>query len=93
MKTNNNFSDFGKIPPQAIEIEEAVLSAIMIDSSCFIDIENDFHTNLFYKNNNKKIAEALQQLYNNSENIDILTVANQLKKNKTLDDIGGAVYL
>ena len=93
MKTNNNFSDFGKIPPQAIEIEEAVLSAIMIDSSCFIDIENDFHTNLFYKNNNKKIALALQQLYNNSENIDILTVANQLKKNKTLDDIGGAVYL
>ena len=84
----------GKLPPQAIEIEEAILGALMVDSQsadeCLMVLK---HSDVFYKESHKLIFEAIKQLHTNSENIDLLTVSHKLKVNGKLEMIGGDFYL
>lgn len=82
----------GKLPPQALELEDAVLGALMIDKKSIIEI--DFlDYSMFYKESNKLIFKAITDLYVESNNIDILTVGNQLRKDGNLDLIGGDWHL
>ena len=83
----------GKIPPQAVELEEAVLGAMMIDKKGVDDVIDILHPDAFYKDANKFIFSAIFQLFENSEPIDLLTVSNQLKKDAKLDAVGGDFYL
>ncbi|WP_026777974.1 replicative DNA helicase [Polaribacter sp. Hel_I_88] len=79
----------GKIPPQAVELEEAVLGAMMIDKKGIDDVIDVLSADAFYDQKHQEIYAAIYQLFQNSEPIDILTVSNLLKKNGKLEFVGG----
>ncbi|WP_223033202.1 replicative DNA helicase [Hanstruepera marina] len=83
----------GKIPPQAIDLEEVVLGAMMIDKKGVDEVIDILSPEAFYKEAHQHIFEAVFQLFENSEPIDLLTVSSQLKKNLKLDLVGGDFYL
>lgn len=83
----------GKLPPQALDLEEAVLGAMLIDRKEFNNVIDKLSPEVFYKEAHQHIFSAIQTLFNNSEPTDLLTVANQLKKDGKLDAIGGDYYL
>ncbi len=92
-KSNVVSLEKGKVPPQAIDLEEVVLGAMMIDKKGVDEIIDILHPEAFYKNANSLIYDAIKKLFDNSEAIDLLTVSNQLKKDGTFDKIGGDYYL
>ncbi|PQJ81986.1 replicative DNA helicase [Polaribacter glomeratus] len=79
----------GKIPPQAVELEEAVLGAMMIDRKGIDDVIDVLSSDAFYDSKHQEIYAAIYELFQNSEPIDLLTVSNLLKKNGKLDFVGG----
>jgi len=83
----------GKLPPQATELEEAVLGAMMIDKKGVDEVIDILAADAFYKDAHKHIFEAIFQLFTDSQPIDLLTVSAQLKKNAKLDLAGGDFYL
>ncbi|MCK8482130.1 replicative DNA helicase [Psychroserpens algicola] len=83
----------GKIPPQAIDLEEVVLGAMMIDKKGVDEVIDILSAEAFYKEAHKHIFEAIFKLFENSEPVDLLTVSSQLKKDAKLDLIGGDFYL
>jgi len=83
----------GKIPPQAIDLEEVVLGAMMIDKKGVDEVIDILSPEAFYKDAHKYIFEAIFKLFENSEPIDLLTVSTQLKKDEKLDLVGGDFYL
>tara|TARA_A100001015_G_scaffold136135_1_gene151033 strand:- start:1680 stop:3185 length:1506 start_codon:yes stop_codon:yes gene_type:complete len=87
-----NLSD-GKIPPQAIDLEEAVLGAMLIDEKGVNEIIDILSPEVFYKKSHQLIYESIQRLFRESEPIDLLTVSADLKKNNNFEIIGGDFYL
>lgn len=83
----------GKLPPQAVDIEEVVLGAMMIDKKGIDEAIDILSPDAFYKEHHKSIFEAIQFLFQDGQPIDLLTVAAQLKKEKKLEHIGGEYYL
>ncbi|TXD81261.1 replicative DNA helicase [Subsaximicrobium wynnwilliamsii] len=83
----------GKIPPQAIDLEEVVLGAMMIDKKGVDEVIDILSPDAFYKDAHKHIFEAIFKLFENSEPVDLLTVSSQLKKDAKLDLVGGDFYL
>lgn len=85
----------GKIPPQAIDIEEVVLGAMLIDKYGVyeaIETLSDNHE-VFYKEAHRYIFRAIFELFSDEQPVDLLTVSNQLKKQGNLDLVGGDFYL
>jgi len=82
-----------KLPPHSIEAEESIISAILIDNSILYDFSEILHPEDFYKPTNRKIYEAISELFKKSEPIDLVTLTNALKGNGHLEEIGGATYL
>lgn len=99
MKNNNQHKnqtinlELGKIPPQSVELEEVVLGAMMIDSSCVEKVLFILHADCFYKETHRLIFEAIYYLFKNKIGIDLKLVANQLLENGNLDLVGGDMYL
>jgi replicative DNA helicase len=87
-----NLSD-GKIPPQAIDLEEAVLGAMLIDEKGVNEIIELLSPEVFYKRSHQLIYESIERLFRESEPIDLLTVSADLKKNKNFEPAGGDFYL
>jgi len=83
----------GKLPPQAVDLEEVVLGAMMIDKKGVDDVIDILHADVFYKPAHQHIYTAIFRLFENSEPIDILTVTNQLRKDEKLDIVGGDFYI
>ncbi|MFC4721358.1 replicative DNA helicase [Geojedonia litorea] len=83
----------GKIPPQAIDLEEVVLGAMMIDKKGVDEVIDILSPDAFYKDAHKHIFEAIFKLFENSEPVDLLTVSSQLKKESKLELVGGDFYL
>ena len=83
----------GKIPPQAAELEEAVLGAMMIDKKGIDDVIDILSSDAFYDSKHQEIYAAIYELFQNSEPIDLLTVSNLLKKNGKLEFVGGDFFL
>ena len=83
----------GKIPPQAVELEEAVLGAMMIDKKGIDDVIDILSPDAFYDSKHQEIYAAIFELFQNSEPIDLLTVSNLLKKNGKLEFVGGDFFL
>jgi len=92
-KTNVINLAVGKIPPQAVDLEEAVLGAMMIDKKGIDEVIDILHVDSFYKDAHKVIFNAIFSLFESSEPIDLLTVSNQLRKDGKLDFVGGDFYL
>lgn len=83
----------GVLPPQAIELEEGVLGALLIDNSALSEVIDILHREAFYKEEHKLIFDAITHLFNSSSPIDILTVSAALAKSGTLALAGGDYYL
>lgn len=88
-----NYKNIGKIPPHDIEIERAVLGALMLEGEAFAEIVGILKPNSFYGGGHGKIFTVISEMYNKDEPIDILTVTNALKKKNELESVGGRVYI
>ncbi len=86
-------NDFGKLPPQAIELEEDVLGAMMLEKDAYYLVSEILSPDCFYKEANNKIYKAIVDLALKQEPIDMHTVTEQLRKNGVLEEIGGAYYI
>lgn len=82
-----------RIPPHSDEAEKSILGAILIDKDAIVDIAVLLRADMFYNENNGSIFDAMVGLYENRDPIDVLTVADWLKKEKLLDRVGGKSYL
>ncbi|HSH67731.1 MAG TPA: DnaB-like helicase N-terminal domain-containing protein, partial [Bacteroidia bacterium] len=85
--------DNGKIQPQAVELEEAVLGALMLEKDALTNVIDILKSESFYKESNSRIFGAIERLFTRSEPVDILTVTQELKKTGELDLVGGAYYI
>ena len=84
---------YGKVPPQAKELEEAVLGAIMLEKSAFDTVVEILKPECFYVESNQRIYRAMQNLQQKNQPIDILTVVEELKSKEELDMVGGPYYV
>ena len=83
----------GKLPPQAVDLEEVVLGAMMIDKKGVDEVIDILNPDVFYKEAHQFIFEAVVNLFQSSQPVDLLTVSAELKKAKRLDRVGGEFYL
>lgn len=83
----------GKLPPQALDLEQVVLGAMMIDKKGVDEVIDILSPHAFYKESHRYIFESVFKLFENSEPIDLLTVSSQLRKDGKLDMVGGDFYL
>lgn len=83
----------GKIPPQAIDLEDVVLGAIMLEKDAMVDIADFLRPEAFYHEANKQIYSVIQSLSIASAPIDIMTVTAELRKQGKLEMVGGAYYI
>lgn len=84
---------YGKVQPQAIPLEEAILGAILIDKEALAIVSEILRKESFYKDAHQEIYDVMTQMYGKSEAIDLLTVHEGLKKAGKLEAVGGLSYL
>ena len=82
-----------RIPPQAIEAEKAVLGAMLIEKEAIESALELLKENFFYKEAHRQIFRAVQSLYDQGKAVDIVTVSEELRRLKTMQEVGGAAYL
>ncbi|MFM9951873.1 MAG: DnaB-like helicase N-terminal domain-containing protein, partial [Saprospiraceae bacterium] len=84
---------FGKVQPQAVPLEEAVLGALMLDREALPMVMDTLRPESFYLEGHQQIYRAIIRLFERSNPVDLLTVTEELKKAGDLDKIGGGYYL
>jgi replicative DNA helicase len=84
---------YGKVPPQAKDLEEAVLGAIMLEKGAFDIVIEILKAECFYVDSHQRVFKAMQSLANKSQPIDILTVVEELRFKEELDLVGGPYYV
>ncbi|MGD9301740.1 MAG: replicative DNA helicase [Desulfobacterales bacterium] len=82
-----------RLPPQNIEAEESIISAILIDNNTLLDVIEFLAPEDFYRTAHQKIYAAITDLFDLTEPIDLVTLANKLKEKGQLEEIGSASYL
>lgn len=98
-KSNTQFSidqinaQYGKLPPQAVEVEEAVLGALMLERDAYVTVADIIDTPSFYKEEHQKIFDAIKKLSGKEKPVDLLMVTQELKDRNQLDEIGGPGYI
>ena len=98
-KTNSQFNidqinaQYGKLPPQAVDVEEAVLGALMLERDAYITVADIIDTPSFYKEEHQKIFDAIKKLSGKEKPVDLLMVTQELKDREQLDEIGGPGYI
>lgn len=85
--------DFGKVPPQANDLEEAVLGAVMIEKECIHSIIDIIKPESFYREAHQKIFAAVMALFKKNFPTDIFSVTEYLRSNNELDAVGGPLYI
>jgi replicative DNA helicase len=83
----------GKLPPRDTELEERVLGALMLEKDAYMNVCEILVPDAFYDPRNRKIYQAISELGYNQRPIDMLTVTEQLRKDGTLNEVGGAVFI
>ena len=84
---------YGKVPPQAIEVEEAVLGALMLEKDAYHTVQAILKPESFYKEEHKKIFNVIKELASKEKPIDLLVVTQSLKNNGQLEEVGGPLYI
>lgn len=82
-----------KLPPQAIELEQSILGALMLEKDALTEVIDILKPGSFYEEAHQEIYLAIVQLFNSAAPIDLRTVVNQLRKNDKLEFVGGSYYL
>jgi replicative DNA helicase len=83
----------GKLPPQALDLEEAVLGALMLEKDALTKVLGMLRPEDFYSEAHNEIFQAIIDLFKGSEPVDMRTVVNQLRKTAKIDMVGGAYYI
>ena len=83
----------GKLPPQALDLEEAVLGALMLEKNALTAVIEFLRPEHFYSEQHQEIYQAITDLFKNSEPVDMRTVVAQLRKVGKLELVGGAYYI
>ena len=83
----------GNVPPQAVELEEAVLGALMLEKDSIIAVQEYVTPDAFYTEEHRTIYRAIEELSMELKPIDLYTVTERLKAKKELKKVGGASYL
>ena len=83
----------GKLPPQALDLEEAVLGALMIEKDALSSVVDILKPETFYKEAHQRIYQAILTLFGNSDPIDLLTVTQQLRKTGEIEIVGGGGFV
>ncbi|MCX7710524.1 MAG: replicative DNA helicase [Clostridia bacterium] len=83
----------GRIPPQNVEAEQSVLGSMLLDKEVIPVITEVLKANDFYREDHREIFEAVLDLFDKAEPIDLITVSEQLKLRGSLDNVGGLEYL
>ena len=91
--SSNPISGLGKLPPQAIDLEEAVLGALMLEKDALSSVIDILKPEVFYRDSHQKIFQAIRVLFEKTSPVDILTVTAQLRLQGELEMIGGAYYI
>ncbi|MFH1611964.1 MAG: replicative DNA helicase [bacterium] len=91
--SNQNKKNEGRLPPQNIEAEQSVLGSLMLDKNVIVSVADILSPNDFYRNTHAEIYEAMLNLYEKNEPIDLVSLTNLLKDRNKLEEIGGAGYL
>ena len=86
-------TDYGRVQPQATELEEAVLGALMIEQDAYAQVGEFLRPETFYEHRHQLIYAAIRDLAINQKPVDILTVRQQLSQKGELEDAGGAFYI
>jgi len=84
---------YGKLPPQAIDVEEAVLGTLMIEEDAYDTVADILDVKSFYKEEHRKIFEVIKDLATHEKKVDLLTVTQSLTDRNELDEVGGALYI
>ena len=92
-QSRNILEQEGRVPPQAVEVEEAVLGAMLIEHGAATIALQMLKPEDFYKPANKHVFETLSNLYERDNPLDLLTVENELRDKGLLDTVGGSTYL
>jgi len=87
------YQDKLRLPPHNVEAEISTLGSLMIDKDAITKVADIIHPNDFYKDKNGQIYEAILDLYQEQEPVDVLNVSSKLKDKKLLKEVGGRVYL
>ena len=82
-----------KIPPHNAEAERSVLGAALLSKDALADVIDVVRTEDFYDKAHREIFDAMLELFRNSKSVDMVTVCEELKKNKALDLVGGRSYV
>ncbi len=90
---NNLISGLGKIPPQALDLEEAVLGALMLEKNALSEVIDILKPDSFYKEAHQQIFQAIYNLFQKTSPIDLLTVIAELRGMGALEIVGGAYYI
>lgn len=85
--------DHGRVLPQAVDLEEVILGALMLEQNALNTVIDIIQPDSFYKEAHRYIFEAIQSLFSRSSPIDLLTVIEELKKQSKLELVGGAYYI
>lgn len=92
--TTTNSEFLGKVPPQAIEIEEVILGAMMLEKDgLLLGITEIQNKEVFYKEAHQEIFAAIKSLFDQSNPVDIRTVVQELRKSGNIEKSGGALYV
>jgi replicative DNA helicase len=86
-------NEIGKLPPQSVELEEAVLGAMLLEKEALSTVIDILSPDSFYKEQNGRVFNAIVTLFNRSEPVDILTVTQELKRTGELEIVGGSYYV
>lgn len=87
------FSEHGRVPPQAVDLEEAILGALMLEQNALTTVIDILKPEVFYKEAHQRIYSAIHRLFAKSEPVDILTVTNELKSSGELELVGGPYFI
>ncbi|HAH50208.1 MAG TPA: replicative DNA helicase, partial [Balneola sp.] len=93
IESNKVLEQQGRVPPQAVEVEEAVLGAMLIENGAAIIAFGMLTADDFYKPAHRHIFETIKNLSERDNPLDLLTVENELRDNNLLDACGGPSYL
>ncbi len=92
-KAKTQQSSEGKVPPQNLDAEKSLLGAVLIDEEVLADISDKLVDKDFYDKRHAKIFASILKLYEHHKPVDLLTLSDQLKAKKQLEEVGGSTYL
>lgn len=84
---------FDRIPPQNVEAEQAVLGAVLLDGEALVTVMERIHGDDFYRASHQRIFEAMVEIADDQEPIDLVTITSRLQDKKQIEEVGGVSYL